>query len=87
MAFWKGGIKLKFKNIAKNITGVSYGKNRDRFFKATYRNRKIDKRKVYHLKKYGARNAFEKALNFRKNLEKKYGIPNKKTLFFLNCRT
>ncbi|MFW6007732.1 MAG: AP2/ERF family transcription factor [archaeon] len=74
---------MNFKDITKNIAGVKYNnKNGVRFFSSQYKNTKkgVNKRKYFHIKKYGARKAFQLALNHRKELEEKYGLPTTHTL-------
>ncbi|MGM0410505.1 MAG: hypothetical protein ACQEQF_07035 [Bacillota bacterium] len=67
---------MRFKDITKNILGVSYNNRKGmRYFRASYKNNDVYKRKTYHCKKHGVRNAFQKAINFRKKLEMNYGKP------------
>lgn len=69
---------MKFSDIVKDIVGVRYyqkNKSGVRYFSGNYKNCGIYKRKNFSARKYGARRAFEMALNFRKAYENLYGVP------------
>ena len=77
---------MNFKDIPKNITGISYQKNKNgrcRAFIVNYKNKKADVyiRKHFSLNKYGgAKKTFQTALSYRQYLEEKFGTPSNRPI-------